>query len=159
MFARAQLEGLPLTCIPQPLIVRCSAMGPKPVLHGGAAEIYQAQLDGKVVALKLYRGYVERMDGRRVNFSQTNTPTNFRSVGLQVCREALLWKQLRHPNILPLLGIDTSRFSGRLCLVSPWMHNGNIAQYMKDPAILEAHVGRCVRMYRYPTYIDLNWFP
>jgi serine/threonine protein kinase len=143
---KGRLEGLPLTALPQPIIVRCSKKSSKAVHHGGAAEIYQAELDGKLVALKLYRGYVERMDGRRVNLSGTDTPANFRSVGFQVCREALLWKQLRHPNILPLLGIDAGLFSPRLCLVSPWSRHGNIAQYMKDPDILEAHVGKCVRI-------------
>lgn len=145
IFARSLLEGIPLTCIPQSLVVQCTAIRPRPVVYGGAAEIYEGQLNGRKVALKLYRGYVERMDGLRVRSSHAHTPTNFRSVSFQICREALLWHQLRHPNILPLLGIDSSHFLGKLCLVSPWVHHGNIGQYMQDPTNLESHLGRCVR--------------
>jgi len=40
-----------------------------------------------------------------------------------------MWKHLRHPNILPLLGavIDENRLS----LVSEWMDHGNINDYLK----------------------------
>ena len=43
--------------------------------------------------------------------------------------EAVLWKQLKHPNVLPFLGVflDTSE---RPCLVSPWMENGNLTRYV-----------------------------
>ncbi|KAF9263004.1 kinase-like protein [Marasmius fiardii PR-910] len=47
-------------------------------------------------------------------------------------REAIVWKQLKHPNLLPFLGIfylDDSR--QRLCLVSPWMDHGNLVQFLK----------------------------
>jgi serine/threonine protein kinase len=47
-------------------------------------------------------------------------------------REALLWRQLKHPHILPLLGIDDSRpqmYS--LCMVSPLMDRGHVLGYME----------------------------
>lgn len=146
MSARALLNGIPLSCIPQSLNIQCTAVGPKPFIHGGAAEFYGGHHDGQKVVLKLYRDYVERMDGRYVRLPGTRRPTEVKIAGFQVCREALLWKQLRHPNILPLLGVDPNYFLGRLCLVSPWVHNGNIAHYMQDPANLGAHAGRCVRL-------------
>ncbi|KAF9027775.1 kinase-like domain-containing protein, partial [Rhodocollybia butyracea] len=40
------------------------------------------------------------------------------------CNEALLWRQLRHPNVLPFFGVNTTLFG--FCLVSPWMSNGDI---------------------------------
>ncbi|KAK7027403.1 hypothetical protein VNI00_015239 [Paramarasmius palmivorus] len=47
-------------------------------------------------------------------------------------REAIIWRQLRHPNVLPCLGLyyldDTQQ---RICLVSPWMENGNLVEYMQ----------------------------
>ncbi|KAK0499815.1 kinase-like domain-containing protein, partial [Armillaria luteobubalina] len=49
------------------------------------------------------------------------------------CREALVWRQLRHPNILPFLGVSEELFAPSYCLISPWMANGNIMHY------LEAH--------------------
>ncbi|KAJ7828484.1 kinase-like domain-containing protein [Mycena olivaceomarginata] len=47
----------------------------------------------------------------------------------QFGREALIWQQLSHPNVLPFLGLYT--LDGRLCLVSPWMENGHLQQYLK----------------------------
>ncbi|KAE9402996.1 hypothetical protein BT96DRAFT_990639 [Gymnopus androsaceus JB14] len=46
--------------------------------------------------------------------------------------QALLWRQLKHPNILPLLGVNTDLFSPSFCLISPWMENGNIISYLKQ---------------------------
>jgi serine/threonine protein kinase len=53
-----------------------------------------------------------------------------------LCKEALLWRQLSHPHILPFLGIDTETFASRnaLCLVSPWMQNGTLKQYITSPS-------------------------
>lgn len=47
-------------------------------------------------------------------------------------REGVAWKHLRHPNILPLLGVTVNEH--RIALVSEWMENGNINQFIrKDP--------------------------
>ncbi|EEB91416.1 hypothetical protein MPER_10225, partial [Moniliophthora perniciosa FA553] len=48
-------------------------------------------------------------------------------------REAIVWRQLRHPNILPCLGLYyLDRSQERICLVSPWMENGNLVQFLRD---------------------------
>ncbi|KAF9068879.1 kinase-like domain-containing protein [Rhodocollybia butyracea] len=49
----------------------------------------------------------------------------------QFCREALVWRQLKHPNILPLLGVNSDLFSPSFCLISPWMKNKDIITYLK----------------------------
>ncbi|KAJ3970303.1 hypothetical protein EV361DRAFT_776213, partial [Lentinula raphanica] len=49
----------------------------------------------------------------------------------QFCREALIWRQLKHPNILPLLGVQLDMFYPSFCLVSPWMANKDIITYLK----------------------------
>ncbi|KAF9789248.1 kinase-like domain-containing protein, partial [Thelephora terrestris] len=49
----------------------------------------------------------------------------------EFCREAVAWRHLRHPNILPLLGVDLKPH--RLSMVSEWMDQGNINQYVKRP--------------------------
>ncbi len=51
----------------------------------------------------------------------------------EFCQEALVWRQLRHPNVLPFLGISKELFTPRYCLISPWMVNGDVMSY------LEAH--------------------
>lgn len=46
------------------------------------------------------------------------------------CREAIIWKNLRHPNVLPLLGVTFNPPQ----LVSVWMPGGNLTEYIKkDP--------------------------
>ena len=39
------------------------------------------------------------------------------------------WKTLRHPNILPLLGVTMTE--NQFVLVSEWMANGNINEFVK----------------------------
>ncbi|KAG7448860.1 kinase-like protein [Guyanagaster necrorhizus] len=46
----------------------------------------------------------------------------------------MVWRQLRHPYILPLLGVNEDLFAPRFCLISPWMRQGNIIEYLhKNP--------------------------
>jgi serine/threonine protein kinase len=49
-------------------------------------------------------------------------------------REALLWRQLNHPSLLPFIGIDKETFAstGFLCIVSPWMSRGTLKDYIKS---------------------------
>lgn len=49
-------------------------------------------------------------------------------------KEAVLWKRLAHKNILPVLGV--SRDLAEFCLISPWMENGCIMNYLrKNPHV------------------------
>jgi serine/threonine protein kinase len=45
------------------------------------------------------------------------------------CREAVTWKALRHPNVLPLVGATMT--GNRFMMVSEWMANGSINEYVK----------------------------
>jgi serine/threonine protein kinase len=46
--------------------------------------------------------------------------------------EAVVWRQCTHPNLLPFYGISRwKESSARVCLVSPWMENGNISDHLK----------------------------
>lgn len=45
-------------------------------------------------------------------------------------KEALVWRQLRHPYIQPFLGICDS-MGPDIGLVSPWMVNGNVIECMR----------------------------
>ena len=40
-----------------------------------------------------------------------------------------MWKALRHPNVLPLIGVMMSET--QFAMVSDWMENGNINDYVK----------------------------
>jgi serine/threonine protein kinase len=52
-----------------------------------------------------------------------------------MCREALVWRQLQHENVLPFIGINTTLFpSYRLpVLISPWMYYGSLREYTNLP--------------------------
>ena len=45
------------------------------------------------------------------------------------CKEVVTWKALRHPNVLPLLGVTMEE--GLFAMVSEWMVNGNINEFIK----------------------------
>ena len=40
-----------------------------------------------------------------------------------------MWKHLRHPNVMPLMGATMT--DGRFEMVSKWMVNGNINEFVK----------------------------
>jgi hypothetical protein len=48
-----------------------------------------------------------------------------------LCREAIPWRQLNHPNVLPFLGIDEATSLHGACLVLPWVPFGDILNYVK----------------------------
>ena len=45
------------------------------------------------------------------------------------CKEVMTWKTLRHPNVLPLLGVTMGNH--RFAMVSEWMANGNINEFIE----------------------------
>ena len=45
------------------------------------------------------------------------------------CKEVVTWNALHHPNVLPLLGVTMG--SPRFAMVSEWMANGNINEFVK----------------------------
>ncbi|KAK7055199.1 kinase-like protein [Favolaschia claudopus] len=88
-----------------------------PTFGGGFGDIYRATVGGKPVALKRMRQFLQGSDLRRIH--------------LKFCREALIWKDLKHPHILPLIGIDRDSFPDFMCMVSPWMEHGTVIDYLK----------------------------
>jgi len=65
-------------------------------------------------------------------------------------KEVTVWKQLNHPNVVPTLGAGPD--IAELCVVSPWMPDGNLLQYLsKYPGanrmaivrVHTVHAGEC----------------
>jgi serine/threonine protein kinase len=46
-------------------------------------------------------------------------------------REALFWRQLRHPYITPFYGVCVDCFAPHMAIVTPWMPNGNLLQFLR----------------------------
>ncbi|KAF7326855.1 Kinase-like protein [Mycena venus] len=97
-------------------IVGVNGQDEHPTFGGGYGDIYRASYCDQRVALKRMRYFLRGSDLRRIR--------------LKFCREALVWKDLHHPHILPFLGIDRDSFPSSLCMVSPWMDHGTVINYL-----------------------------
>lgn len=58
-------------------------------------------------------------------------------------KEALTWNDLKHPRIVPFLGVEITLFNPRISLVSKWMPNDNISKYLHNNSIAEPLVLVC----------------
>ena len=100
--------------------------------HGGFADIWKGRHRGQEVAAKVLRIY-ETSDLEQirkvssllfiVSISKLQCPTQ------RFCKEVVMWKALRHPNVLPLVGV--TMIGRRFVMVSEWMENGNINTFVK----------------------------
>ena len=54
--------------------------------------------------------------------------THYRQPVQGFCKEFVTWKAPRHPNVLPLIGVMMAE--DRFAMVSEWMTNGNINQFV-----------------------------
>ncbi|KAJ7430454.1 kinase-like domain-containing protein, partial [Mycena galericulata] len=85
------------------------------VAAGGFGDIWKGLVEGHRVAVKVMR-----------IFRDVDVKAALKEFG----REAVIWRQLSHPNLLPFLGLYF--LGSRLCLVSPWMEGGDLVRYLKD---------------------------
>jgi serine/threonine protein kinase len=104
--------------------------------HGGAfADIYRGLYEGVDVAVKKLRFF----GSQKAPIHQVGR-IHFYSISLLIlkvqafCKEALVWRQLAHPNVLPFIGVDGETFAdtGFLCMVSPWMANGSLLDHKRS---------------------------
>ncbi|KAF7367942.1 Protein kinase domain-containing protein [Mycena sanguinolenta] len=85
------------------------------VAGGSFGDVHKGSLRGQAVATKIMRV-----------FNKTDIDVAVQNFG----QEAVIWRQLSHPNLLPFFGLYY--FDQRLCLVSPWMENGDIRMFFKN---------------------------
>lgn len=91
-------------------------------------------LGGRKVAIKVIRLYVpqkldEPLSVSTVPYKVVRKLSLTRwCVAQRFCRDAVAWKHLRHPNIIPLL--SATLHENRLCLISEWMDQGNINEFL-----------------------------
>ncbi|KAF7365848.1 Kinase-like protein [Mycena venus] len=116
-----------LKLIPEDIIISGVILSSKhPAKHGGFSDIYQGSYldaDGKQVevALKVLKIFEDQSDERRVLLYDKFT------------KETLVWRYLKHKNIVPFLGVDSTTFpSPARAMVSPWMPLGSVLKYMAD---------------------------
>ncbi|KAF5323861.1 hypothetical protein D9611_008396 [Ephemerocybe angulata] len=91
--------------------------GAHAITAGHFGEIWKGSFRGQSVCVKVLKVY-QRGDINKLLKAFT--------------REALLWNHMRHDNVLPFQGIHRlpGDEAGRIALISPWMENGNIGDYL-----------------------------
>ncbi|KAG6907572.1 hypothetical protein DXG01_008409 [Tephrocybe rancida] len=89
-------------------------IGDHSVDSGRYADIYKADFQGQRTCLKVVRVH-------ETSLVQHMTKT--------YAREAILWGQLSHPNVLPFYGLY--EYQSRVAFVAPWAENGNLSIYLK----------------------------
>ncbi|KAF5350719.1 hypothetical protein D9756_008761 [Leucocoprinus leucothites] len=118
----ATLRGMKRLCLksgvfPHPLILRGVQYEGEPIAAGGFGDIWEGTYQNIPVCVKVTR-QVEK--SKNALFMKI------------FAKEAIIWSQLSHPNVLPFYGVyllENQR--GQIALVSPWQENGNIAMYLK----------------------------
>ncbi|KAK0188292.1 kinase-like domain-containing protein [Armillaria mellea] len=98
--------------------IRCDF---KRIVNGGAyADIYRGRMRGIDVCLKVLRIF-------------TNGEMKPRGdIRKEFGREALVWRNLQHPNVLRFIGVNDDLFYPSFCLISPWMKNGDIISFLRQ---------------------------
>ncbi|KAJ6487855.1 kinase-like domain-containing protein [Mycena sanguinolenta] len=107
----SRVSGLHPTCFP---LTGLQKVGQQ-VAAGAFGDIWKGLLRGQSVSVKIMR-----------LFRDEDTKHALQEFG----HEALIWRQLSHPNLLPFFGLHY--LDNRLCLVSPWMSNGHVIQFLEN---------------------------
>ena len=103
-----------------------------PVATGEYADVWEGIYNGKRVAIKALRVY-KGSDVRNVKrvtqmFLIHLTPvTNYHHKVF--CKEVVMRSRISHPNIVPFLGISGA--PAPISIVSEWMPNGNVRDYVR----------------------------
>ncbi|KAJ6501178.1 kinase-like domain-containing protein, partial [Mycena vitilis] len=84
------------------------------IADGGFGDIWKGLVRGQSVCVKIMRVFRD---------------ADIEAILKEFGQEALIWRQLCHPNLLPFFGVYY--LDNRLCLISPWMENGNIMEFLR----------------------------
>ncbi|KAJ8083302.1 hypothetical protein PM082_009174 [Marasmius tenuissimus] len=115
MLRLSKTSGLYPTCLS---IHNVKKVGDYPVAAGGFGDVWKGTIGNskKLVCLEVVKVYLN---------------SDLRKLSNEYLREAILWRQVKHPNLLPFLGIYQLEQTQQLCLISPWMERGNLIQFLK----------------------------
>ena len=101
-----------------------------PSSGGGSADVFCGWYRGSKVAIKRIRHDSNRASVERVRLyaSLFRNADVLMRVRQRFCHEVVLWKQFKHPNLLPLLGATKALYT--LIMVSEWMEHGTIMEFV-----------------------------
>ncbi|KAJ7700552.1 kinase-like domain-containing protein, partial [Mycena metata] len=111
-----------------------------PCNGGGFSDIYKAVYRSQEVALKKLRLFVDDTPEKRTKIKEVCMVYRSSIISdldrQRFYEEALLWKNLKHPNILPFIGLHSEASDLNkplsMVMVCRWMPNGTIIKYLKD---------------------------
>ena len=107
--------------------------GDEPAAYGGFADVWEGTHCDTKVCIKALR--ITLNDDQTLAKVRTDMPcfasTEEHPWALQsFFKEVVIWKRLRHPNIVSFIGVTTKPFQ----IVSEWMPNGTLTKYVeKNP--------------------------
>ncbi|KAJ7185676.1 kinase-like domain-containing protein [Mycena filopes] len=105
-------SGLHPTCFP---LTGMEKVGEQ-VAGGAFGDVWKGLVGGQSVSVKIMRLFKSE---------EVKAALQIKDFG----REAVIWRQLSHPNVLAFYGLYY--LERRLCLVSPWMENGHVLQFLR----------------------------
>jgi serine/threonine protein kinase len=85
-----------------------------PQFSSTSADVWKGQYGGREVAVKSLR---------------VNPTGDLGRIRKELYRAVMKWRILRHPNVLPPLGVTVTE--NQFVMVSEWMENGNMNEYLK----------------------------
>ena len=108
-----------------------------PFASGGYSDVWRASYQGENVSIKAFRVYATD-NIKQLTKVLSTFPRCVRELLLTTfnspqawCKEMVVCRNLSHPNILSFLGVSCTE-SHPLCIVSKWMPNGNISEFLKS---------------------------
>ena len=108
--------------------------GTWPIDSRGSCDVYEGVFDGSRVCVKRLRIYSneELETAKDVCFRCRHISPSVPDQTQAFFQEAVVWKRLEHPNIVPFLGVTLAP----LQLVSVWMPGGELSEYIdKHPSV------------------------
>ena len=114
-------------------------VGGLPFTPEGSGDVYEGTLNNTRVSVKRVRVY----SGKKTTSFKVRSRPHYTHYLLLLTtpqalyREAVVWKHLAHPNIVPLLGIAPTPLE----LISEWMPGGVLTEYLKaNPNVDRLHL-------------------
>ncbi|CAE6450867.1 unnamed protein product [Rhizoctonia solani] len=98
---------------------------------GGFGEVYRGVLqDGTKVSIKVLKIIGSTGDEKKLI--------------KHAAHELYIWSKCKHPNVLELIGM--AQFRNQITMVSPWMENGNLQQFLPQRPRLLNRCEMCVQI-------------
>ena len=106
----------------------------RPFASGGYSDVWKAKDDvGQIFAIKQLRIYVvnDFANVKKVCTSDRSVIVSSpEPLSQSYCKEVTICRRIKHENLLGIVGVAPGLFE--LCMVSKWMDNGNMLQYVRD---------------------------